>query len=91
MEFIIYFLRCSDSSLYCGYTNSLKKRLLAHNKGTASKYTRSRRPVKIVYFEEAKTKSSALKREYALKQLSKNEKEILVQKAKQLKVILPNK
>lgn len=47
-----YILECADGSLYCGWTNNLEKRLAAHNAGTASKYTRTRRPVKIIYYEE---------------------------------------
>ena len=70
----VYILECSDGSLYTGWTNDLEKRLAAHNHGTASKYTRSRRPVRIVYFEEAESKSAALRREAALKKLSRSKK-----------------
>lgn len=75
----IYILECSDGSLYTGWTNDLKKRLKAHNRGTASKYTRARLPVRMVYFEEAESKSAALKREAALKKLSRAQKLSLIE------------
>ena len=58
-------LKCSDDSLYTGYTDNMEKRLEKHNKGKASKYTRSKLPVEIVYYEEFPTKSEAMKRESA--------------------------
>jgi len=64
--------------LYTGWTNDLKQRLLAHQSGKGSKYTRSRLPIDIVYFEELPDKSSALKRENELKRLKKADKENLV-------------
>ncbi len=69
-----YLLKCSDNSLYCGITNDLDKRLKAHNAGTASKYTRVRRPVEMIYTEECGTKSDALKREIAIKKLTREQK-----------------
>ena len=66
-----YILKCSDGSLYCGWTNDLEKRLQAHNKGIASKYTRTRRPVELVYFETFETKQEAMSREYHIKQLKR--------------------
>lgn len=78
MPFFVYFLRCRDGSLYCGYTANIEKRVLLHNAGRASKYTKPRRPVRLVFTQEFKSKSEALKREYELKQLSKQEKEALV-------------
>jgi putative endonuclease len=69
-----YILRCSDGSLYCGWTNNLEKRLSAHNAGTASKYTRNRRPVELVHFEEFSTKQEAMSREYHIKRLTRKEK-----------------
>ncbi len=69
-----YILRCADNSLYCGWTNNLEKRLSAHNGGTASKYTRTRRPVELVYFEEFGTKQEAMSREYHIKRLTRSEK-----------------
>lgn len=74
----VYLARCSDGSLYCGITNDLKKRENTHNTGRGSKYTRSRLPVKFVWFEECKDKSAALKKEHKLKQKKKKEKEELV-------------
>lgn len=76
----IYILKCSDNSLYTGWTNDLKKRLETHNSGKGSKYTRSRLPVEIVYFEEFKNKSDAMKREYEIKKLSRKNKLILIKK-----------
>ena len=77
----VYLLRCTDDSLYCGITNNLLKRLNTHNKGKGSKYTRSRLPVQIVWCEEVKTKSCALKREAFIKKLSKNAKELIVKES----------
>ena len=73
-----YLARCSDDSLYSGYTVDIKARELAHNEGKGARYTRMRRPVKIVYFEEFKNRSDAMKREYAFKQLSREKKEDLM-------------
>ena len=86
MDFCVYLLRCRDNSLYCGYTKNLDNRLEKHNKGTASKYTSRRRPVRLVYFEEQETISSAMKREIQIKIFSKKEKELLV-KNQQLNLI----
>ena len=69
-----YILRCADGTLYTGWTNDLEKRLAAHNNGTASKYTRSRRPVAFLYAEVHGTKEEAMRREYEIKQLSRKEK-----------------
>ena len=69
-----YILKCADGTLYCGWTNDLKKRLAAHNAGTASKYTRTRRPVELIYYEEFETKQEAMSREYHIKKLSRLEK-----------------
>ncbi|QEK12882.1 GIY-YIG nuclease family protein [Crassaminicella thermophila] len=78
--YFAYMLRCSDNSLYSGYTKgtSPKKRVEIHNKGMGSKYTRARLPVKLVYFEEFKSKREAMKREYQFKKLNKAQKEKLV-------------
>lgn len=70
----VYILRCRDGSLYTGITNDLKKRMAAHKEGRAAKYTRSRRPVTLVYTEPRKTGSAARKREAAIKKLSRREK-----------------
>ena len=69
-----YILKCADGSLYCGWTNNLEKRLSAHNAGTASKYTRTRRPVELAYFEQFETKQEDMSREYHIKRLKKKEK-----------------
>jgi putative endonuclease len=76
--FYTYFVKCRDGTLYCGYTNDLKKRVEAHNSGKGAKYTIKRRPVYLVYSEEFVSKSEAMKREYALKQLCRREKEDLI-------------
>ena len=73
-----YILECSDGSLYCGWTNNLDRRLSAHNAGTASKYTRTRRPVRLVYREEFDTKQEAMSREYHIKRLTRSEKLALI-------------
>ena len=73
-----YILKCKDDSLYTGWTNDLKKRITSHNAGKGSKYTKARRPVELVYYEEFQTREEAMKREYAIKQLSRKEKEALI-------------
>lgn len=69
MTWVVYVLRCADGSLYTGITNDLDRRLAAHRAGTASRYTRSRRPVRLVYRERRRSRSAALKREAAIKRL----------------------
>ena len=64
--------------LYTGWTNDLDKRIKAHNSGKGAKYTKTRRPVKLVYYEEHETKNEAMSREYAIKHLTRKEKEILI-------------
>jgi len=78
-----YLLKCSDGSLYAGWTNDPERRLKAHNSGTASKYTRSRRPVEMVYLEEFETKSEAMKREAALKMMTREQKLELIKVCEQ--------
>ena len=73
-----YIVKCSDETLYTGWTNNLKKRLEAHNSGKGAKYTKNRRRVELVYFEEYDTKQEAMKREYAIKQLSRQKKLALI-------------
>jgi predicted GIY-YIG superfamily endonuclease len=70
----VYILRCRDGSLYTGITNDLPKRLKAHAAGKASKYTRSRLPVRLAYQEAQRSKSRALKREAAIKRLPRRAK-----------------
>ncbi len=73
-----YILRCSDNTLYTGWTNNLEKRLTAHNCGRGAKYTKNRRPVELVYHETFSTKEEAMRREYAIKQLTRAKKELLI-------------
>lgn len=73
-----YILKCKDDSLYTGWTNDLKKRITSHNAGKGAKYTKARRPVELVYYEEFQTREEAMKKEYAIKQLSRKEKEALI-------------
>ena len=75
----VYMLRCRDGSLYTGWTNDLEKRLKAHNSGSASKYTRTRLPAELVYFEEWESKEAAMSREWHIKQLSREEKLKLIE------------
>lgn len=76
--FYTYLARCSDNTLYTGYCKDINEREETHNAGEGAKYTRARLPIEIIYFEGFKTKSEAMKREYAIKQLSRKEKETLV-------------
>lgn len=80
MTYWVYILRCADGTLYTGCTNDLFRRLAAHNAGKGAKYTRSRRPVELVYREEVPDKSAALRREAAIKGLSRKEKLALIQR-----------
>ena len=74
MSYYVYILRCSDGTLYTGYTDNPERRVKVHNSGKGGKYTRSRLPVELVYWEEHEDKSSALRRECAIKMLSRTEK-----------------
>ena len=74
MPYWVYILECSDGTFYTGITNDLDKRITVHNRGKASKYTRIRLPVKLRYKEEVENRSEALKREWAIKKLSKHDK-----------------
>ncbi len=78
----VYILQCKDGSFYCGITNNLEKRLLAHNSGKGSKYVHSRGGGNIVYKQKFKSKSKALIREAEIKKLSRIKKELLTQKSK---------
>jgi putative endonuclease len=73
-RWIVYLIRCSDESLYCGTTNDLRNRLIAHNSGRGAKYTRSRRPVELVAASSEMPKSDALKLEYRVKQVPARKK-----------------
>ena len=79
MNFYVYMLRCADDTLYTGYTNDVRKRLDAHNSGKGAKYTRTRRPCKLVWACACDTKSDAMKREYEIKQLTRQEKLKLIE------------
>ena len=74
-----YMVKCSDGTLYTGWTTDLEHRVKAHNDGEGAKYTRSRRPVELVYYEEYGTKAEAMKREYSIKQLTRKQKEKLIE------------
>ena len=73
-----YLLECSDGTLYCGWTNDLEKRVKAHNSGRGAKYTKPRRPVRLVWYETFETKEEAMSREVKVKQLSRKQKDELV-------------
>ncbi len=74
-QWVVYLVRCSDKSLYCGITNNLTNRLKAHNSGKGAKYTRSRRPVTLVGTSSEMTRSDALKLEHRIKQVPSTKKE----------------
>lgn len=76
---VTYIVRCSDNTLYTGWTNNIEKRLQAHNQGKGAKYTKGRIPVELVYLEISETKQEAMKREAAIKKLSKLEKMVLIE------------
>ncbi len=73
-KWYVYILRCADDTLYTGITNDMDRRLKAHNSGSASKYTRVRRPVTMVHREEVDTKGEALRRELQIKAMSRQQK-----------------
>ncbi len=74
----VYILECNDGTLYTGWTNDIDKRLKAHNEGKGAKYTRGRRPLKLVYIENLESKSEALTRENKIKAMTRNEKKQLI-------------
>lgn len=69
-----YMVECNDGTLYTGWTNDLEQRMKNHNLGKGAKYTRSRLPVRLVYYEIHSSKQEAMKREYAIKQMSRKDK-----------------
>lgn len=73
-----YIVKCADGSLYTGWTTNLEARVMAHNNGHGARYTRSRLPVTLVYYELQPDESQARKREYAIKQLKRKDKEQLI-------------
>jgi putative endonuclease len=78
MSHYVYVLECADGSLYTGYTTDPERRVEEHNDGTGAKYTRGRTPVELVHLEQFASRSAAMSREYAIKELSRAEKEALV-------------
>lgn len=74
----VYMVRCRDNTLYTGYAEDLDKRIAQHNAGKASKYTRTRLPVELVYYEEVADQSAALRRELQIKQMNRSYKESLI-------------
>ncbi|HEX9705364.1 MAG TPA: GIY-YIG nuclease family protein [Gemmatimonadales bacterium] len=80
MTWTVYILRCADGSLYTGITNDLARRLVAHRAGRGAAYTRSRRPVRVVYTERRGDRSAALRREAAIKGLSRQQKVTLIRR-----------
>ncbi|MEG1003931.1 MAG: GIY-YIG nuclease family protein [Clostridium sp.] len=86
----VYIIKCSDESLYTGWTNDLEKRFKAHTEGRGAKYTRGRGPLELVYFEEYESKIDAMKREYAIKKMTRDKKIELINNNK-VKSILCNK
>ncbi|MEO5702794.1 MAG: GIY-YIG nuclease family protein [Gammaproteobacteria bacterium] len=80
---LVYMLECSDGSFYTGITNHLERRLLQHNSGRASRYTRSRLPVKVIYQEICINRAQALSREMTIKSLTRTNKQQLIEMNKQ--------
>lgn len=76
-----YIVECSDGSLYTGWTNDLDKRIRAHNAGKGAKYTKSRRPVSLVYHEEFQTREEAMRREWEIKQMTREKKMKMIREA----------
>ena len=79
---VVYMLRCGDGSLYTGWTNCMEKRLAAHIAGKGGKYTHAKLPVELAYLEVCRTKQEAMKRECAIKKLTREEKKIQQNKLK---------
>lgn len=85
-----YIIECSDGKLYTGWTNCIERRLSEHNSGTGARFTRGRRPVKLRYLEIFKTKSDAMKREAAIKKLSRAQKIQLISQGELEKILAEN-
>ena len=79
MNWYVYMLRCGDDTLYTGITDDVEKRLATHRAGKGAKYTRGRSPLKLVYVEEQPDKSAALRREYEIKQMTRQKKLELIE------------
>lgn len=82
MPYYVYLVKCRDHTLYCGYTTDLQRRVDTHNRGDGANYTKSRLPVELVYAEEYETKSEALKRECAIKKMTRKQKWALIRSQK---------
>lgn len=80
----VYILECNDHTLYTGWTTDLNNRVSTHNRGKGAKYTRARLPVQLVYYETFEDKSSAMKREYEIKHLSRKDKDDLINQYEKL-------
>jgi putative endonuclease len=78
MGWYVYLVQCGDGSLYTGISNDVAARVAVHNEGRGARYTRSRRPVTLVYLERRRSRSTALRREAAIKALSRAEKQALI-------------
>lgn len=82
-----YIVKCSDGTFYTGWTNNLEKRIRDHNVGKGAKYTKSRRPVELVYYETFSQKEDAMRREYAIKQLNRAGKRKLIRNFDLTKIV----
>lgn len=89
MAWFVYLLRCGDGSLYTGYTDDVERRVAVHQSGKGGKYTRSHLPVTLVYQEELASRSDAMRREAAIKRLSRREKLALIQSSEAAASNLP--
>lgn len=78
MSNYVYILSCADGTFYTGWTTHLEERVKTHNQGKGARYTRSRRPVKLLYWEEYSDKGEAMRREAAIKKMSRKQKEELI-------------
>lgn len=78
MSFFCYILECADGTYYTGWTTDPQRRLLQHNAGRSARYTRSRRPVRLVYLEEWPRRAQAMRREREIKALSRSERQRLI-------------
>lgn len=78
MAYYVYILKCSDDSYYTGYTSDLSRRVKQHNEGIGGRYTRSRKPVKLLYQEEYATRAEAMRREREIKKMSRMQKTALI-------------
>ncbi len=79
MPYFVYLLQCRDKSYYCGFTSNLENRIAAHNSGRGAKYTRSHRPVELVYFEKKRTIRQAMRREFEIKASGRKGKQALIE------------